>query len=876
MTELPPTELPKAYDPKGVEDHWYAFWDEQGYFRGHTGAPGEPFAIAMPPGNVTGALHMGGALNNITQDVLIRRARMQGRPTLWVPGTDHAAIATQAVLERRLAAEGKTRFDLGREAFEELFWQWKDEYESRILGALKRLGCSADWSRTRFTMDPGLSNAVRTVFVRLFDEGLIYRGARIINWCPKCTSAISDIEVNHEQTEGELITIRYPLTDGDGSISVATTRVETMLGDTGVAVNPDDDRYTHLVGKTVILPLVGREIPIVADAAVDPEFGTGAVKITPAHDANDFEIAERQGLPAVNIFDKTATVNENGGRFEGLDRYAARKAVLDALKAEGVVENEERPYIHAVGYCDRTPDTQIEPWLSEQWFVSMKPLAKPAIDVVRDGKVRFVPESPFERVYLDWMENIRDWCISRQLWLGHRIPAWYCPDGHITVAMDDASACATCGSTEVAQDEDTLDTWFSSALWPFSTLGWPDDTEDLRYWYPTTVLSTAREIIYLWVARMIFTGLHFVGDIPFRDVVIHAVVRAEDGRKMSRSLGNVIDPLEIIDEYGTDALRLWMMLGCNLGQDVSFSRERVEGSRRFCNKLWNASRFALQQLDGVPGPLPDGPALPERWILSRFARTVTIVDDAYAAYDFQKASDAVYHFVWSEFCDWYLEMAKTADEARRPAVQATIHYVLERTLRLAHPMIPFITEEIWQRLPRSEGPASIMIAPWPATDRAHLDDDAERDVELLQSIVVEIRRFRADHRIAPRQRLEIVIADGPATSLILAHAAELRALAAVGDITVGAQPDGWSSAVAGTTEIFLPLGELVDLGAERARLEREIAEEEKRATAAKAKLDNEKFTSGAPADVVEKVRRQLADHSEKAALMRTQLEEFGS
>jgi valyl-tRNA synthetase len=871
------TELAKAYDPKGVEDRWYAIWEEQGYFRGHTGAPGEPFSISMPPGNITGALHMGGALNNITQDVLIRRARMQGRPTLWVPGTDHAAIATQAVLERRLAAEGKTRFDLGREEFEALFWRWKDEYEGRILGALKRLGCSADWSRTRFTMDPGLSYAVRTVFVRLYEEGLIYRGARIINWCPKCTSAISDIEVNHEQTEGELITIRYPLKDGDGSISVATTRVETMLGDTGVAVNPDDDRYKHLVGKTAVLPLVGREIPIVGDDAVDPAFGTGAVKVTPAHDANDFEIAERQGLPAVNIFDKTATVNENGGRFEGLDRYEARKAVLEALRTEGLVEKEERPYVHAVGYCDRTPDTQIEPWLSEQWFVSMKPLAQPAIDVVRDGKIRFIPEQPFERVYLDWMENIRDWCISRQLWLGHRIPAWYCPDGHITVASDEPDACATCASTEIVQDEDTLDTWFSSALWPFSTLGWPEDTEDLRYWYPTTVLSTAREIIYLWVARMIFTGLHFVGAIPFKDVVIHAVVRAEDGRKMSRSLGNVIDPLEIIEEYGTDALRLWMMLGCNLGQDVSFSRERVEGARRFCNKLWNASRFALQEFDGLPGPLPDEPALPERWILSRFARTLSHVDDAYASYDFQKASDAIYHFVWSEFCDWYLEMAKTADETRRPAVQATIHHVLETSLRLAHPMIPFITEEIWQRLPRSErSPASIMVAEWPSANEAHVDAEAENDIGLLQSVVVEIRRFRADHRIPQRQRIDIVIADGPATSLILGYGEELRALAAVGEITVGSQPDGWSRAVAGITEIYLPLGELVDVRAERARLEREIAEEEKRAAAAKAKLDNPKFASGAPAEVVDKVRKQLEEHTQRAALLRTQLEELGS
>jgi valyl-tRNA synthetase len=870
------TEIAKAYEPKGVEERWYAFWEEQGYFRGHTGASGEPFSVSMPPGNVTGALHIGGALNNLIQDVIVRRARMSGRPTCWVPGTDHAAIATQAVLERRLADEGKTRFDLGREAFEALFWRWKDEYEARILGALKRLGCSADWSRTRFTMDPGLSFAVRTVFVRLYEEGHIYRGNRIINWCPKCTSAVSDIEVDHVETEGELITLRYPLADGSGHIAVATTRVETMLGDTGVAVHPSDERYASMIGKTVILPLVGREISIVADDAVDPAFGTGAVKVTPAHDANDFEIAHRAGLPAVNIFDETATVNENGGRFAGMDRYEARRAVLEALRAEGAVEREERPYIHAVGYCNRTPDTQIEPWLSEQWFVAMKRLAEPAIRVVKDGKIRFVPQQPFERVYLDWMENIRDWCISRQLWLGHRIPAWYCPDGHTTVALEDPDACTTCGSTDITQDEDTLDTWFSSALWPFSTLGWPDDTEDLRYWYPTTVLATAREIIYLWVARMIFTGLHFVGEVPFHEVLIHGLVRDAQGRKMSRSLGNVIDPIEMIEKYGTDALRLAMMLSSTLGQDIAFAEERVEGARRFCNKLWNASRFALAQLDGPPGPLADDQALPERWILSRLAATTDHVNESLAAYDYAKASDVLYHFIWSDFCDWYLEMAKTATADRRDAVRTTLTRVLETTLRLAHPMIPFITEEIWQRLPRREGdPASIMIAEWPTTaGRTHAG--AEREMELLQTIVVEIRRFRADHRIPPRRRVDLVMAPGPAAELVQRYAADVQALAVVGEVGVGTQPDGWSRTVAGTTELYLPLGELIDVGAERARLEREIAEESKRIAAASTKLDNPKFTSGAPADVVQKVRKQLEEHSERAALLRSQLEELGS
>jgi valyl-tRNA synthetase len=863
------TDLAKAYDPKGVEDRWYATWDERGYFVGETGAPGDRFSMSMPPGNVTGALHMGGALNNIIQDVIVRRARMQQRPTLWVPGTDHAAIATQAVLERRLAAEGKSRFDLGREGFEALFWEWKDEYEARILGALKRLGCSADWTRTRFTMDPGLSFAVRTVFVRLFEEGKIYRGSRIINWCPKCMSAISDIEVVHRETEGELVTLRYPLADGTGYIPVATTRIETMLGDTGVAVHPDDERYKALVGKTVILPIVGREIPIVADDAIEMDFGTGAVKVTPAHDQYDFDIAQRTGLEMINIFDKTAKINENGGRFEGLDRFEARKAVLEALREEGVVEHEERPYVHSVAYCDRTPDTAIEPWLSEQWFVAMKELAEPAIDVVRSGKVRFIPDQPFKKVYLDWMENIRDWCISRQLWLGHRIPAWYCADGHITVALEDPDACAACGSSDIEQDPDTLDTWFSSALWPFSTLGWPDDTEDLRYWYPTNVLATAREIIYLWVARMIFTGLHFVGEIPFTDVVIHPIVRDEKGHKMSRSVGNVIDPLEMIDRFGADALRFAVVLGCNLGQDMAFSVERVEGARRFCNKLWNASRFALQQFDGDPGPVPDELALPERWIMSRLAQTVKTINDASDSYDFQRQSDTLYHFIWSEFCDWYLEMAKT-DPGRAAPV---LRHVLEVSLRLAHPMIPFITEEIWQLLPKDDAAESIMIAQWPSGE-GRLDEEAEREMSLLQTIVIEIRRFRHEHNIAPRQRLDVIVADGPAADVATRYAAELRTLALLSSVEVGPQPEGWSRVVAGSTEVYLPLAGTIDVGAERTRLQREIDEATKLAERARAKLDNPNFTVKAAPEIVEKTRAQLAEHSERVERLRAQLEDL--
>ncbi len=871
------TELAKAYDPKGVEERWYAFWEEQGYFTGPTGADGDPFCMVIPPPNVTGALHVGHALNNSIQDTLIRRSRMQGRPTLWVPGTDHAAIATQNVLERRLTDEGKTRFDLGREAFEALFWEWKDEYEARIIGQLKRLGCSCDWTRTRFTMDEGLSNAVRTVFVQLYEEGHIYRGARIINWCPRCTSAISDIEVNHEMTEGELVTLRYPLKDGSGSISVATTRVETMLGDTGVAVNPSDDRYKALIGKTVILPLMGREIPIVADDAVEMDFGTGAVKVTPAHDPTDFEIGERHGLPAVNIFDKEAVVNENGGRFAGLDRYAARKAVREALIEEGVVEKEERPYMHSVGHCDRC-GTEVEPWLSEQWFLAMKELAKPAIEVVKDGRITFVPERPYTGVYLDWMENIRDWCISRQLWLGHKIPAWYCPDGHITVGMKDPDACSTCGSKDVEQDADTLDTWFSSGLWPFSTLGWPEETEDLKYWYPTDVLSTAQEIIYLWVARMTFLGLHFVGDIPFSQVLIHPTVRDAEGRKMSKSLGNVTDPLEVMDEYGTDALRFAFLGGCTLGQDMSFAIDRVESARRFCNKLWNAARFAMQSFSTDVPEIPSDLGLPERWILSRLARTQAEVDKALDDFEFGHAAQATYHFIWSEFCDWYLETTKLATGEREKAARGTLYHVLEASLRLAHPMIPFLTEEIWQRLPKdASAPDSIMVAAWPKADLSRIDEDAESQMAFLQAIVGEIRRFRHDHQIPPRERIEAVVkTDAKGAEILERLGEEIKALGLLSDIKAGDQPSGWSRALAGTTEIYLPLSEYVDVGAERDRLDRGIAEANKQASRARAKLDNPKFASGAPADVVAKVRDQLVEHEAKADLLRTQLEELGA
>ncbi len=870
------TELAKAYDPKGVEDRWYAFWNEKGYFRGPTGASGDPFCMVIPPPNVTGVLHMGHAFENTLHDVLVRRTRMSGRPTLWIPGTDHAGIGTQVVIEGRLAEEGLTRHDLGREKFLERTWAWKDEYEARILGQLKRLGASCDWERTRFTMDEGLSFAVRKVFVDWFDAGLIYRGNRIINWCPRCGTALSDVEVKHVEVPGELVTIRYPLSDGTGHISVSTTRVETMLGDTGVAVHPSDVRYHDLIGKTAILPLGGRELPIVADDAVDPEFATGAVKVTPAHDPTDFEIGQRQGLPTVNIFDKEAVVNENGGRFAGLERYKARAAVLDALRSEGVIESEQRPYLHSVGHHDRC-DTEIEPWLSEQWFVAVKELAEPAIEAVRAGRTRIVP-ARFEKQYFDWMENIRDWCISRQQWWGHRIPVWYCTNGHAFAAVETPDACRECGLREIEQDPDVLDTWFSAQLWPFSTLGWPERTADLDYWYPTTLLTPGYEILFLWVARMLMSGLYFMNDVPFRTVLIHGIVRDFEGKKISKSKGNAIDPLDLMDRYGTDAVRFALARSALPGQDTNVAEEWIEGDRRFCNKLWNASRFVLSKIGDTPLDVPVDLALPERWILSRLAQTREAVDAALDEFEFSEAARSLYQFIWSEFCDWYLEMAKLAGPDREKATSAVLHEVLETTLRLAHPIMPFITEEIWQRLPRRPDDAeSIMVAPWPGAVHGWIDAGAEDDMVFLQEIVVEVRRFRHEHGITPSRRIDAVVGvQGRFATLVSEHAEELKALAGLGTLELGPQPQGWSRIVAGQAEVYLPLGELVDLGAERTRLEREIQEATKLAERAQAKLDNSGFTDGAPAEVVEKVRAQLSEHSERISRLRAQLEELSS
>ncbi|HYO60757.1 MAG TPA: valine--tRNA ligase, partial [Actinomycetota bacterium] len=706
------TELPKAYQPEDIEKRWYEEWERSGAFRADPASDKKPYVIVLPPPNVTGALHMGHALNHSLQDALIRRARMQGFEALWVPGTDHAGIATQNVVERDLRKDGVDRHDLGREAFVEKVWEWKHEYGGRITRQMRELGESCDWERERFTMDEGLSRAVRTVFVRWFDDGLVYRGLRVINWCPRCTTALSDIEVEHEDVAGELVTFRYELSDGSGSISVATTRIETMLGDTGVFVHPDDERYSALVGKTVRHPFFpDRELPIVADEAVDPEFGTGAVKGTPAHDPVDFEMSERAGTEKINVFTETAHVNENGGRFAGMSREDARPAVYAALKELGLIEKTERPYVHAVGHCYRC-HTVIEPWLSEQWFVKMRPLAEPAIEAAKDGRVRFHPPR-FAKAYLHWMENLRDWCISRQLWWGHRIPVWYCDDCNRTIAaLEDPTECE-CGSSSLRQDPDVLDTWFSSQLWPFSTLGSPDETPDLASFYPTTTMVTAYEIIYLWVARMIMSGMYFMGEVPFSDVFIHGIVRDGEGKKMSKSLGNVVDPLEMIHRYGADALRFSIAFITVPGNDSNSSEERIEGARNFANKLWNASRFVLMSL-GDERPELDGSDLlvEDRWILSRLDDTIETASRELDVFNFSEALHALHSFVWSELCDWYVELAKPRlRDGGAGAAGGVLVHCLDRVLRLLHPVMPFITEELWSKL--RPGAGSVMTASWP-------------------------------------------------------------------------------------------------------------------------------------------------------------------
>ena len=862
-----PIELPSQYAPAEVEGPRYERWEKAGYFTADAPSDAPPFCIVIPPPNVTGVLHIGHALDHTLIDALVRRRRMQGFNTLWLPGMDHAGIATQNVVERELAKEGLSRHDLGREAFVERVWQWKAESGGKILGQMRRLGDSVDWSRERFTMDEGLSRAVQTIFKRLFDDGLIYRAERIINWCPRCLTALSDIEVEHSDDEGELVSIRYGRRTGSDSIVVATTRAETMLGDTAVAVHPDDDRYTHLVGKTVELPLTGRRIPVVADDHVDPAFGTGAVKVTPAHDPNDFEIGRRHGLPSLTVLDEHGVVTAHGP-FQGLDRFEARPAVVAALRADGRIVNEVRPYLHSVGHCSRC-GTTVEPRQSLQWFVRVGPLAQAAGNAVRDGRVRLHPPEMNAR-YFGWVDDMHDWCISRQLWWGHRIPVFYGPNDEVI--------CIGPGEQAPAgwrQDPDVLDTWFSSALWPFSTLGWPDDTPDLQTFYPTSVLVTGYDILFFWVARMMMFGLYAMREappddaVPFRVVALHGLVRDQFGKKMSKSRGNTVDPLDWVDRFGADATRFTLARGANPGSDIAISEEWAAGSRNFCNKLWNAARFALLNGAHVPAAAPAAPAptarsaearksdisysVPDRWILSRLSTVNAEVDELFESFEFGKVCDVLYHFAWDEVCDWYLELAKvpltSGDEAAAETTRQVLGFVLDQLLRLLHPVMPFVTEELWTAL---TGEDSVMVAAWPTYSFA--DAQAETEISSLMRLVTEIRRFRSDQGLRPSQRVAARLAGIEGTPLA-AHEEQIRALLRLNPPADGFTPSA-SLVVEGITA-ELDVAGVIDVAAERRRMEKDLAAARSEAEQAARKLGNADFTAKAPAAVVTKTRQRL-------------------
>ena len=878
---MPGTEMPKVYDPKLFEKKWYEFWEENRLFHAEVEKDKKPFSIVIPPPNVTGQLHMGHAMDNALQDILIRWRRMQGYNTLWMPGCDHAGIATQAKVEESLRKEGLSRYDLGREKFLERVWAWKEKFGSRIMSQLRSLGSSCDWDRERFTMDAGCSRAVREVFVSLYEEGLIYQGLRITNWCPRCNTALSDLEVDHETEQGHLWHLVYPVEGSEEFVEIATTRPETMFGDTGVAVHPDDERYKHLVGKTLILPVVGRRIPLFADEYVDPSFGTGAVKVTPAHDPNDFEMGGRHGLEQVVVIENDGTMGEGAGKYAGLDRYECRKRLVKELEETGVLVRTEE-HEHAVGHCSRC-NTTVEPLVSKQWFVKMESLAKPAIEAVNDGRIRFVPER-FTKIYTGWLENIRDWCISRQLWWGHRIPVWYCDDcGEASASREDLTACPKCGSTNIRQDEDVLDTWFSSGLWPFETMGWPEDTEELRHFYPTSVLVTGYDIIFFWVARMVMMGLKFGKDIPFRHVFIHGLVRDEQGRKMSKSLGNGIDPVEVIDKYGADTLRFMLVTGNTPGNDMRFYWKRVESTRNFANKLWNASRFMLMNLEGFDGsfvPTRDDFELSDRWILSRYAKTVAGVTENLEKFELGEAARAIYEFIWSELCDWYIELAKARlydkeNERPRRTAQYVLGYVLEHTLRLLHPFMPFITEEIWQRVPH-EG-KSIMVTSWPTGEEAKLDEAAESDMTAVMETIKAIRNMRAEVGAQPGRKSEAIlfVPDAALCGVFAAHEGYLRVLADAEPLTMldgsAQKPENAMTSVAGGVEIYLPLKGLIDVEKETRRLTKELENIGREIERTEKKLANEKFISKAPPEVVENERGKLAGYEEKKAALAERL-----
>ena len=869
-------ELAKQYDPSEVEDRTYKFWCDKKYFHAEVNPDKKPYTIVIPPPNITGQLHMGHALDNTLQDILIRFRRMQGYETLWLPGTDHASIATEAKIVEAMRKEGVTKEDIGREGFLERAWDWKKQYGSRIIEQLKKMGSSCDWDRERFTLDEGCSKAVREVFVNLYEKGLIYQGKRMVNWCPHCRTTISDAEVEYEDQAGHFWHLRYPFKDGSGYVELATTRPETMLGDTAVAVNPNDERYKELIGKTLILPIVHREIPVVADDYVDIEFGTGVVKITPAHDPNDYEVGLRHNLEIIDVMTDDGHIAEGWGKYSGMDRYECRKEIVKDLEAEGALIKIE-DYSHNVGTCYRC-HTTIEPRLSKQWFVSMKPLAQPAIDAVKDGRTKFVPER-FEKVYFHWLENIRDWCISRQLWWGHRIPAWYCADcGKITVSREDAKACAHCGSTNIEQDPDTLDTWFSSALWPFSTMGWPEDTPEYKYFYPTNTLVTGYDIIPFWVMRMMFSGLEQTGQVPFDTVFIHGLVRDAQGRKMSKSLGNGIDPLEIISEYGADALRFTLATGNSPGNDMRFSDDKVKASRNFANKLWNAARFVLMYLDedfkydGLPKDLE----IEDKWILSKVNTLAKEVTDNLDKFELGIAIQKLYDFIWDVFCDWYIEIAKIrlqgTDENAKDNAKSVLVYVLTDILKLLHPFMPFITEEIYQAIPHSD--ESIMVSKWVEYDDSLSFSAEEAEIERIMKAIRAIRNRRSEMNIPPSRKATVYIKT--ANKQTFESGVEfVKRLASANDVIIGDGFDNLGNIVTIITddaEIYIPMGDLVDFEAERKRLEKELAQAQDKLDFISKKLNNPGFVNKAPEKVVAQNREDAAKLQEKIENIKNSLE----
>ncbi|MCH9039329.1 MAG: valine--tRNA ligase [Chloroflexi bacterium] len=878
-------EIPKAYDPQAVEQRIYQFWMDGGYFTPEIDKAKQPFTVIMPPPNVTGELHMGHALTTALEDMMVRWHRMQGEPTLFLPGSDHAGIATQVVVERMLAADGVSRHDLGREKFVERVWQWVDQYGNRIYEQLRRLGASCDWSRAAFTLNEGPSKAVRTTFVNLYKKGLIYRGERITNWCPHCRTALSDLEVKYREEDASLYHIRYKLEDGSDALVVATTRPETLLGDTAVAVNPEDGRYKRFIGKNVVLPVLKRLIPVVGDEAVELEFGTGALKVTPGHDPTDFEIGQRHNLPIINIMELDGTMTAEAGPYQGQTMADARKNIVEQLERDGLLVEVE-PYHHSVGHCDRSDDV-VEPIVTLQWYVSMASLAKPARDAVANGDTRIIPER-FAKVYFNWMDNIRDWCISRQLWWGHRIPVWYCEDcDEIIVEYEDPEACPKCGSKGLRRDDDVLDTWFSSGLWTHSTLGWPEDTEDLRYFYPTSVIETGYDILFFWVARMVMLGMENLGDIPFHTIYLHGLIQDEYGEKMSKVKGNVLNPLDVISEYGADALRFSLTVGTAPGNDSRLSTARLQASRNFTNKLWNASRYVMSTIDGDSAagwrsPLTKASPLEDRWIISRLNRTIDGVQRALEGFRLGDAQEQIEDFLWGNYCDWYIEMAKVRlrDLPDTPSPIPVLAHVLESTLRLLHPFMPFITEELWQnlvsRLPDDRDlPESIMIAPYPQADASLHDPRSEEWASLVMGLVKGIRNVRAERKVAPSRKVTAILFDdhdiGPAGQAFLETLARCSLQLRPADAP---RPEDSVMLVVESTEVFLPVSGLFDVGAERERLLKETEELKGRIDKIRARLENADFSSKAPREVVEKERVRLAQWQEQADRIRERIAEL--